>query len=60
MEKTDSPKKLKETPKKKNSERISMIKKLNTKLDNYFLQNNILPNNSKSPAKEKISQNKIY
>jgi hypothetical protein len=37
MEKTDSPKKLKETPKKKNSERISLIKKLNTKLDNYFL-----------------------
>ena len=45
MDKTESPNNKKDTQKKKNSDRISLIMKLNNKLDNYFMQNNIQTNN---------------
>ena len=46
MEKFNSPIKLNESKKKKTDDKISLIMKLNNKLDNYFMKNNILNNTS--------------
>ena len=46
MEKFNSPIQLNESKKKKTDDKISLIMKLNNKLDNYFIKNNILNNTS--------------